>query len=186
MDEHPHAHYQSPRIEARCCPEKGGSAVFAREHIARGELLVVWGGNIVNGAELAAIPPARRRYILQVEEDLYQVSPGDGETADLINHSCRPNAGMNGQIALVAMRGIDRGEEICFDYAMSDGSPYDEFDCRCGSRWCRGRVTGNDWKQPQLQRRYRRYFSPYLQRRIDQQRRETRVLVADLSESAVA
>jgi hypothetical protein len=28
-------------------------------------------------------------------------------------------------------------------------------------------VTGSDWALPELQKRYKGYFSPYLQRRID-------------------
>jgi hypothetical protein len=54
---------------------------------------------------------------------------------------------------------------------MSDGSPYDEFDCACGSPLCRGRVTGDDWQRHDLQARYAGYFSPYLQRRIERSRR---------------
>jgi hypothetical protein len=70
------------------------------------------------------------------------------------------------------MRDIGPGEEITFDYAMSDGSGYDEFACACGAATCRGRVTGEDWRLPALWRRYEGYFSPYLQRRIDTLRRE--------------
>ena len=50
---------------------------------------------------------------------------------------------------------------------MCDGSVYDEFDCYCGAHNCRGRVTGNDWKNPELWERYHGYFSPYLARRIE-------------------
>ena len=82
-------------------------------------------------------------------------------------------------MALVAIRPIAKGEEICYDYAMSDGSRYDEFCCSCGSSECRGRVTGNDWSLPELQVKYAGYFSPYLQRRIDESHEvETRSLVA--------
>src|SRR5690606_33853967 len=87
---------------------------------------------------------------------------------DFVNHSCEPNAGLLGQIGLVAMRAIAAEEEICYDYAMSDGSAYDEFDCSCGMRLCRGRISGSDWSIPRRQERYRGYFSPYLQRRIDE------------------
>ena len=73
---------------------------------------------------------------------------------------------MSGPIALVAMRRIQPGEEICYDYAMSDGSDYDEFGCLCGAANCRGSVTGNDWRSRDLWKRYRSHFSPYLQRRI--------------------
>ena len=74
---------------------------------------------------------------------------------------------MSGQISLVAMRDIAPGEEVCFDYAMSDGSDYDEFDCACGASRCRGRIQGTDWMNPELIARYDGYFSPYLRRRIE-------------------
>jgi hypothetical protein len=75
---------------------------------------------------------------------------------------------MKGERELVAMRHIFPGEEICFDYAMSDSNPYDEFDCVCGSSHCRGQFTSRDWQHPELQKRYAGYFSPYLQHQIDQ------------------
>ncbi len=36
---------------------------------------------------------------------------------------------------------IAAGEEICLDYAMCDGSEYDEFHCACGMQNCRGRIA---------------------------------------------
>jgi hypothetical protein len=53
---------------------------------------------------------------------------------------------------------------------MSDGSAYDEFECQCNTPHCRGRVTGNDWANPDLWERYGRHFSPYLLRRIEKLR----------------
>jgi hypothetical protein len=50
---------------------------------------------------------------------------------------------------------------------MCDGTPYDEFICSCGSQNCRGNITGEDWKRPDLRERYAGYYMPYLQRRID-------------------
>jgi hypothetical protein len=41
--------------------------------------------------------------------------------------------------------------------------------CQCGTALCRGVITGHDWRQPDLQRKYRGYFSWYLQRRIKDQ-----------------
>jgi SAM-dependent methyltransferase len=158
--------YLSPKLEARTYHEKGGNfGVFARERVQAGEVLIVWGGDIITGEQLAQLPPDPQRYTLQVEENLYMTSAG--RQADYVNHSCAPNAGLSGQITLVAMCEIAPGEEVCYDYAMSDGSPYDEFDCICGAPTCRRRVTGNDWSRPELWERYAGYFSPYLQRRID-------------------
>lgn len=64
------------------------------------------------------------------------------------------------------MRPVAAGEELCFDYAMSDTDPYDEFACACGAATCRGTVTGNDWRLPALQERYSGFFSGYIARRF--------------------
>ena len=154
----------SPKLDGRRVPY--GRGVFARQEIARGEVLSVWGGTVMTGTRFRSLSPDLRQISVQVEDDLYLV-PGVEGAAEWFNHSCTPNAGMNGQISLVALRDILPGEEICYDYAMSDGSPYDEFTCHCGTPDCRGRVTGNDWQRPELWERYGRHFSPYLQRRID-------------------
>jgi hypothetical protein len=73
---------------------------------------------------------------------------------------------MGGAAQVVAMRDIEVGEALTFDYAMSDGSNYDEFVCACGAAACRRSVTGNDWTRSDLQQRYAGYFAPYITRRI--------------------
>jgi len=68
------------------------------------------------------------------------------------------------------MRDIQIGEEVCFDYAMSEDNHFDEFPCSCGAVTCRGQVSGKDWLLPEIQQRYFGYFSPYLQRRLEKMR----------------
>jgi hypothetical protein len=162
--------YLSPKLEAGPHRNKGGFGVFVRELVRTGEVLVVWGGDVVTAENFAELPAYVQQHSLQVEEDLYLVPNGVDEPADFVNHSCEPNTGMSGQIVLVALRDIKPDEEVCFDYAMSDGGPHDEFECACGTPSCRGRITGDDWKRPELWERYAGHFSPYLQRRIDRLR----------------
>ena len=163
-------HFVSAKLTRKIRANKGGYGIFANRTIAAGELLVVWGGDIVTGEELVELPALMRRHSIQVEENLYMVSQELPEVGDFINHSCSPNAGLSGQLTLVAIRTINSGQEVCYDYAMSDGSAYDEFQCSCGSQQCRGAITGSDWALPDLQARYFGFFSPYLQRRIDEMR----------------
>ena len=158
--------YLNPKCESREFPT-GGCGVFARDFIRKDELISLWGGRIIQKDELDPDMPRFTQRVLQIEEDMYLLTAEEKEPTDCFNHSCEPNLGFSGQIALVAMRDIEVGEHLCFDYAMSDGEPYDEFDCRCGSLNCRKKVTGNDWKLPQLSVKYRNYFSPYLARRIE-------------------
>ncbi len=147
-----------------------GRGIFALEPIHAGALIAAWGGTVTPAALLHLVPEDIAKLSVQIEDDLYLVEdrPGPGV---YINHSCDPNAGIAGTQLMVAMRDIAPGEEVCFDYAMTDGSPYDEFECACGAPNCRGRVTGSDWRIPELWQRYDGYFSLYLQRRINQLKR---------------
>ena len=157
--------YLNPKCEARPHPA-GGCGVFAHEDIQQGELVSLWGGRMVHQTGLDPALPRFTQRVLQVDEDLYILTAEEIEPNDCFNHSCDPNLGFFGQVGLVAMRDINGGEELMFDYAMSDGGPYDEFECTCGSSACRKRITGNDWKLPALWKKYEGYFSPYLARRI--------------------
>lgn len=128
--------------------------------------MAVFGGTVVSAEQLRSASSTFRRLTLQIDEDLFVVSTVEGP-ADWFNHACEPNAGLRGQLSLVALRPIAAGEEVCYDYAMSDGSAYDEFPCDCGAGRCRGRVTGDDWQLPELWNRYGDHFSPYLLARIE-------------------
>lgn len=156
--------YLSPKLEAR--PKTYGNGIYALEPLIKNELIAVFGGNIYHWDQFTALSDRERSLSLQVEENLFLVPENIG-SGDYVNHCCDPNAGLSGQIVLVAMRDIQPGEEVCFDYAMSDATPYDEFECECGSVHCRGKVTGNDWRLPVLQERYTGYFTPYIQRLIN-------------------
>lgn len=145
--------------------------MFCRRPVAKDEIVALWGGKILSAEEIDRSMPNFTQQILQIEDGFYLFSP-TMEASDCFNHSCEPNVGLSGQIGLIAMRDIQAGEEVCLDYAMCDGSDYDEFDCSCGSPNCRGRVTGQDWRRPELWERYDGYFSPYLQRRIARLKRE--------------
>jgi hypothetical protein len=131
-------HYLSPKLAARPVPHKGGMGVFAVEPVARGEVLAMWGGRVVPVEQIYQFDEQQRHYIIQVEEGLFLTPSDPTEAAEYVNHSCDPSAGLNGQIALVALRDIAPGEEVCFDYAMSESHALFEFECRCGSPSCRG------------------------------------------------
>jgi hypothetical protein len=61
------------------------------------------------------------------------------------------------------MRRLKIGEEILFDYAMSESKDYHEIKCNCQTPSCRGWIRGDDWKtQDVLWERYGDYFSPYI------------------------
>ena len=155
----------TPKAEARPAGSKGWGS-YAIERISTGETVAGFGGWMVDRSTLAGMTDDRQSRSIQVDHDLYLVSGEVPEPGDMLNHSCEPNCGVIGSAVVVAMRDIEIGEELTFDYAMTDASDYDEFTCLCLANACRGVVTGSDWRDPVLQARYHGYFSQYLVRRI--------------------
>jgi SET domain-containing protein len=75
-------------------------------------------------------------------------------TARLINHSCDPNceAWIEGRrIFLYALRDIEAGEELGFDYGF-DVENYEDHPCRCGSDGCVGYIVSRE-QWPELRKR---------------------------------
>ncbi|MFY9675880.1 MAG: SET domain-containing protein-lysine N-methyltransferase [Terriglobales bacterium] len=59
--------------------------------------------------------------------------------AAFINHACKPNCETDqiaGKMWVVALRDIEPGEELTYDYCLYDGE--DAAPCYCGHKKCRG------------------------------------------------
>ncbi len=161
--------WRSPKIEVRD-DTLAGRGVVACADIGRDEIVAIKAGHVVTRAEIDAVTAVAGDYALQIEDDFYISPRAPDEVLDMsvmINHSCDPNVGFRGNVIYVAMRDIAAGEELSHDYAMERSDDY-TLDCHCGSKLCRGKVTGDDWKLPALQRRYGDYFSIYLRRKFQE------------------
>jgi uncharacterized protein len=143
-----------------------GKGIFALSAVPAGTTIAGFGGHVVDRAELHALDDEVRTHALQIDDDLFIASVLPFDDADYVNHSCEPNCGIVGSVLLVTMREVAAGEELCFDYAMTDIDDYDEFVCECGTPTCRRVVSGADWKDPELRDGYRGWFSTYIERRL--------------------
>ncbi len=161
--------WRSPKIEVRD-DTLAGRGVVARAPIAKDEIVAIKAGHVVTRDEIEQVTATAGDYALQIEDDFYIAPRAPDEVFDMsvmINHSCDPNVGFRGNVIYVALRVIATGEELFHDYAMERSDDY-TLDCHCGSKLCRGKVTGNDWKLPDLQQRYGDYFSIYLRRKFQE------------------
>src|SRR5262245_61541476 len=145
-----------------------GRGIVALEPIAAGEVVAVKGGHLVTTESLNSLPESLQQSEVQIADGLHLVALTEDEYEPVmlfLNHSCEPNVGFGGNIVLVAMRDIAAGEELTTDYALFDD--YDgAMDCTCERSTCQGRIDGRDWQRPELQERYRGYFSWYLEQKI--------------------
>ncbi|HUF04273.1 MAG TPA: SET domain-containing protein-lysine N-methyltransferase [Aridibacter sp.] len=162
--------YISPKAEVRESPIHG-KGLFAKEAFEKNEIVCVKGGYIFDRRTLDSMSEWYRTAEIQIAEDLFIGPLAEEEREGSMiysNHSCDPNIGVLGQIVFVAMRGIEPGEEITHDWATTDDDDY-EMECLCGSGNCRGTITGRDWRDENLRRRYAGYFSEYLAEKIEDQ-----------------
>ena len=153
-----------PGVEVLESPIEG-RGLFATEPIKAGSVVARLGGRLVSGLELRELFASSSSYVdtITVLPDVHLVLPAR-QPIGYGNHSCDPALWHDDAYTLTARRDIDSGEEITIDYGTQTAEPDFTMDCRCGSALCRGTVTGDDWRRPELRQRYGDHWVPALQR----------------------
>ncbi len=144
-----------------------GLGVVAIKLIQKGEIVAVLGGVIVPISEIKKYRKKLGHVGIQINDNFFicPTSREELEETGVFNHSCNPNIGYLDSITFIAIRDINPGEELTFDYAFSE-TVFKAFKCNCGSKNCRKIIKPSDWKIPEIQKKYKKYFSPYLKRKI--------------------
>jgi SET domain-containing protein len=149
-----------------------GYGIFVKKPIKKGELLIIDQGRILSAEQYLLISPKEKNLAYQIEEDKFLV-PNDYNNIDdewFVNHSCEPNTIFsNGK--WFASKNLGIGEELTHDYVLLWMDNIEHFEinpCLCGSKNCRGKFNGKDWKRPELQEKYKGQFLPYMERKIFQ------------------
>lgn len=110
-----------------------GLGVFGARKFSRGETVVV--------GKAIEYPPERTRMSVQVDWERHVEMDAP---ATLLNHSCEPNLGVRenrwSAFDFVALRDISAGEELTFDYAMTEHELVASLSCCCGSLACVGEI----------------------------------------------
>jgi uncharacterized protein len=152
----------SEKAEARKSPIHG-LGVFAKEPIKKGENVGVLGGIIVPTSEIREYWKIMGHIGIQIDNNFFIVPTTREELEEkgVFNHSCNPNLGYSNSITLVAIKNIEAGEELVFDYAFNE-TYHDSMKCNCGSKNCRGIIKPDDYKIKEIKEKYRQYYSPYL------------------------
>ncbi|CAI5479959.1 unnamed protein product [Closterium sp. Yama58-4] len=162
--------WHDPRVVIRHKGADDSKGLFAAASIRRGDTVLVFAGRVVGLDYLLASDERTRQLSLQVNDGLWQVPHTRPETPDFINHSCDPNCGMEDSVTVVALRDIAPGEEVSIDYGSinsgANRTSSDNFRCLCGALGCRGMVTSDDWRLPELQQRLWPFFPPFITRLI--------------------
>jgi uncharacterized protein len=114
-----------------------GLGLFATRPIKRAAYIATYRGRRITTEEADRREARGARYMFELNAQWTIDGSPRWNVARYINHSCRPNAkpvGRNGGIVIVALRSIEPGEEITYDY----GREYLDYflqngGCRCAS-----------------------------------------------------
>jgi SET domain-containing protein len=164
--------WYDPRVEIRPSRIQAGG-MFASAPIQAGEVVAIMGGTVMTEDEFHAYIASVARYnAMQIGEHLHLVDliQSPDQIAGSINHSCNSNLWLDDEVTHTARRAIEAGEELTLDYALTTVEPDWVLDlqCHCGTAVCRHTITGNDWRLPDVQARYRDHFAPFINARICQ------------------
>jgi len=69
--------------------------------------------------------------------------------------------GYSNTIIILAIKDINEGDELVFDYGMSETN-FEPWACTCGVEGCRKTIRPDDWKNEELRSKYGEYFAGYL------------------------
>jgi uncharacterized protein len=131
-----HLVVRSSQIHSKGC--------YTTEFLPEGTFIVEYTGERITNDEADERYENREDTYLFGLEDGEHVIDGDGVAA-FINHCCDPNCEsdeIDGHLWIVALRDIQPGEELTYDYCLYDGD--DKSPCACGAKTCRGTLYSNE------------------------------------------
>jgi SET domain-containing protein len=128
-----------------------GRGVFAVAEIQPGDRVIEYKGEVITWPEALRRHPhdpsqPNHTFYFHVDEEHVIDGNVDGNNARWINHACEPNCEADetdGRVFIKALRDLEPGEELFYDYGLSIDAPYTaklkkEYECRCGAKNCRG------------------------------------------------
>ncbi len=150
----------NPKVRVRAT-KRYGRGVFAVANIKKGELIAEFDGQILDN-DFEEWTKDLQNHAIQFAKDKWRDSKG---IARWINHSCEPNCGIKNLFQVVAMRPIEKGEQITWDYEMTEKSSWWRMKCKCKSSQCR-KVIGSYSRMPKkVRQKYKGFISGWLIRK---------------------
>lgn len=124
-----------------------GVGGYARRFIPKDTYVIEYVGEKIDKAESARRCAADNHFIFTYDDTHDIDGSVEWNPARLINHSCEPNCETvddEGHMWVVAIRDIQPGEEITFNYNY-DLEDYKAHACRCGSPRCVGYMVAEEY-----------------------------------------
>ncbi len=119
---------------------------YAQRFIPKETYIIEYVGEKISKEESERRCNANNHYIFLYDDEHDLDGNVDWNPARWINHSCEPNCEAiddEGRLWIAAMRDIQAGEELTFNYGY-DLDDYKSHPCRCGSSRCAGFIVAEE------------------------------------------
>ena len=138
-----------------------GKGLFAKERISAGEFISEFDGEVYIGDEEEGWNEDIINHAIQFEPNKWKDS---NSLARCANHSCDANCGIKELFKLIAMRDILPGEEITWDYEMTEDLEEKDWylDCKCNSINCRRKIGTYRNLPKERREKYKGFISEWL------------------------
>jgi GNAT superfamily N-acetyltransferase len=144
----------NPNVVEKYVNDLKGFGIFSVKNISKGEVILT--GKSIYKTKI------RDHKTLQIDMEMHSRLDTPFENT---NHSCNPNAGVLDNeydgYDLVALREIQKGEEISMDYCMTEWESV-LGKCECNSEKCRKEIKGAKYLSKELLNNYDGYIAKYI------------------------
>ncbi len=124
--------------------------LYANKNIKKGAKIIQYKGKIITNKESEKNPKFDNNkdiYLFNLNKKYDLDGDFKYNTARLINHSCNPNCEVSGaglKLWIYAIRDINKGEELTYDYGFSFDEDFKNYPCKCGSKNCAGYIVRSE------------------------------------------
>lgn len=140
-----------------------GKGIFAARNIKEGEIVSIIKGKIINWVVIDKKTSAFGPNWIGCGKNKW-IDPKP--PFNYLNHSCNPNVGIKGSKIVVALKNIQKGEEILIDYSITEHDQLWQLEkkCKCGSKNCRKVIKSIQFLPKNVYNKYMPYVPSFFQK----------------------
>ena len=127
--------------------DRKGRGLYATKDIKEGTRIINYIGKIITKKqteESEKFDNSKPIYLFNLNKKYDMDGDVFRNTARLINHSCSNNCDYNGiglKLWVMAIKDIQKGDELTADYGFGYDQDYKQFPCKCGTKNCCGYIV---------------------------------------------
>ncbi len=143
-----------------------GKGVFAQNSIKKGETIFILKGKKMKWKITDEASSQYGPNWVGIGKNIWLdvVSPGV-----FTNHSCNPNSGIKGKVTIVALKNINKDEEITIDYSITEIDKLWHMKCSCGEKNCRKEIKSIQNLPKRIIEKYSPYIPTYFKKIYDRE-----------------